>query len=211
MNDTSDRTRDKTRRIRDAAEQVFAEAGFRRARIRDVAERAGVAEGTIYLYFKGKEDLLLSIFEARMEELIHGVREAVAAADSPQEQLRAFARFHFSQVERNRAVAEVLQVELRLSHKFLKAYRPTHLWTYLSVIGDILDRGREAGCFRADLDPHILRWAFFGALDELAMQWVLARPARRFSVDHAARQVADTFLQGVVLVDPTRSQPQEAP
>ena len=211
MNEPSPRQRDKHQRITDAAVQVFAERGFHLARISDIADRAGVADGTIYLYFRNKEDILLSIFESKMDELIAGVHLALAGVDDPAEQLRVFACYHFGQVERNRAVAEVLQVELRLSHKFLKQYRPEKLWAYLRVIDGILERGRASGAFRPDADPAVLRWAFFGALDELAMQWVLVKPERRFPIDAAARQVADTFLRGLVQSDAPSPKPQEAP
>jgi TetR/AcrR family fatty acid metabolism transcriptional regulator len=199
MPDLSDRQRHKHQRITDAAVAVFAEKGFHLARIRDIAQRAGVADGTIYLYFRNKEEILLSIFEEKMDLLLQGVQDAIAAIADPAEQLRAFARFHFGQVERNQAVAEVLQVELRLSNKFLKEYRPHKLWAYLGVLTAILERGKAAGSFHPEVDPFVLKWSFFGALDELAMQWVLAKPERRFDIDTAARHVADTFLRGIAI------------
>jgi TetR/AcrR family fatty acid metabolism transcriptional regulator len=202
MTDLRDRQRPKHQRITDAAVAVFAERGFHLARIRDIAQRAGVADGTIYLYFRNKEEILLSIFEEKMDLLLQGVHEALADVADPTEQLRAFARFHFGQVERNQAVAEVLQVELRLSNKFLKEYRPHKLWAYLGVLAAILERGKAAGCFAPHVDPFVLKWSFFGALDELAMQWVLAKPERRFDIDTAALQVADTFLRGIAISAP---------
>ena len=198
MTELNDRQREKHQRIIDAAVHVFAERGFHQARISDIAERAGVADGTIYLYFRNKDDILLSVFEAKMDELLRGVEDALAGVEDPAEQLRTFARYHFGQVQRNRAAAEVLQIELRLSNKFLKEYRPEKLWAYLGVLGGILERGKAAGLFRVDVDPLVLKWSFFGALDELAMQWVLMKPGRRFSIESAARQVADTFLRGLL-------------
>ena len=205
MPDTRDRQRPKHQRITDAAVAVFAERGFHLARIRDIAQRAGVADGTIYLYFRNKEEILLSIFEEKMDLLLQGVQDALADLTDPSEQLRAFARFHFGQVERNQAVAEVLQVELRLSNKFLKEYRPHKLWAYLGVLAAILERGKAAGRFDPQVDPFVLKWSFFGALDELAMQWVLAKPERRFDIDTAARQVADTFLRGIAIPAPAEA------
>ena len=115
------------------------------------------------------------------------------------ERVRAFSRFHFLQVKENRAAAEVLQVELRLSNKFLKEYRPEKLWAYLGVFGQIIREGQNRGIFRRELDPFVSMWAFFGALDELAMQWVLSRKAEsdRFDLDDAAVQVADMFIRGM--------------
>ncbi|MEQ1572155.1 MAG: TetR/AcrR family transcriptional regulator [Myxococcota bacterium] len=199
------RAGDKRVTITQAAIEVFAERGFHQARVSDIAKRAGVADGTIYLYFKNKEDLLLSIFEEKMDELLAGLGAAVAGTDDPVEQIRRFARFHFQQVRDHHAAAEVLQVELRLSNKFLKEYRPEKLWAYLGVFGQIVRAGQAAGTFRAEVDPFIGMWAFFGALDELAMQWVLSRRSgvettrERFSLELAADQVAEIFIRGLLI------------
>jgi len=182
--------------IADAAVEVFAEKGFHQARVSDIARRAGVADGTIYLYFKNKEDLLLCIFEEKMEVLLAGLVDALAAVDDPLEKIRAFARYHFQQVRDNRAVAEVLQVELRLSNKFVKDYRPEQLWAYLGAFGDVLQDGAARGLIRDDVDPFIASWAFFGSLDEIAMQWVLARNKQKFNLEDAAEQVAQVFIRG---------------
>ena len=195
--DPDRRRAEKRDRIIDAAVDVFAARGFHQARVSDIAKRAGVADGTIYLYFKNKDDLLLSIFEEKMDELLDGLHAALADLTDPVERVRAFARFHFLQVRDNRAAAEVLQVELRLSNKFLKEYRPEKLWAYLDVFAQITRDGQAAGLFRADLDPFVTMWAFFGALDELAMQWVLSRRTNRFDLDTAAEQVADMFIRGM--------------
>lgn len=197
MSEPRHHTADKRVRITDAAVEVFAEKGFHQARISDIAKKAGVADGTIYLYFKNKEDLLLSVFEEKMDYLLEGLGEAIAEVDDPIEKIRRFARFHFRQVEDHRSAAEVLQVELRLSNKFLKEYRPEKLWAYLGVFGQIIREGQAKNIFREDLQPFILMWAFFGALDELAMQWILFRKTERFTLEEAADQVAEVFIRGM--------------
>lgn len=205
MPDAAPRRADKRELITEAAIEVFADKGFNQARVSDVAKRAGVADGTIYLYFKNKEDLLLSIFEQKMDELLAGLGEALARTDDPVARVRAFAAFHFRKVQSDRRAAEVMQVELRLSNKFLKEYRPEKLWAYLGVFGQIVREGQARGVFRMDVDPFVGMWAFFGALDELAMQWVLARRAdtarerERFPLDQAAEQVAEIFVRGLLV------------
>lgn len=189
---------DKRELITDAATHVFAEKGFHQARVSDVARRAGVADGTIYLYFKNKEDLLLSIFEEKMDLLLQGLDEAIGQVTDPRQRIRAFASFHFEQVRTNRATAEVLQIELRLSNKFLKEYRPEKLWAYLGVFAQIVREGQAQGLFREDVDPFVSMWAFFGALDEFAMQWVLARNPERFSLAEAAEQISSIFIRGIL-------------
>ena len=188
---------DKRVRIIDAAIQVFAKKGYRAARISDIARGAQVADGTIYLYFRNKEDLLLTIFEEKMEGLLEDLGAALAGLDDPLERMRAYARFHFWQLRTYPALAQVLQVELRQSTRFLHDYRPEKLWQYLSIFEDLVKEGQAAGQLRADLDPFLVKWSFFGALDELSIQWVLSRKRDRFNLDQAADQVVDVFLRGM--------------
>lgn len=196
--ETSARDRaDKHGLILEAAIEVFAEKGFHRARISDIARRAGVADGTIYLYFRNKDDVLLTIFEEKMGILIAGLHEVLAEVDDPLEKVRAFARYHFKQVRDHRALAEVLQIELRLSNKFLKEYRPEKLWEYLGIFAGIVHEGQQRGVIRPELDAFTLMWAFFGAMDEIAMQWVLSRKANKFSLESTADTVADVFIRGM--------------
>lgn len=194
----ADKRADKRALITEAAVEVFAEKGFHLARVSDIARRAGVADGTIYLYFKNKEDLLLTIFEEKMDLLLSRLTEELEGVDDPIQRVRVFAHFHFDQVRTNRSTAEVLQVELRLSNKFLKEYRPEKLWAYLGVFGQIVREGQARGVFRDDVDTFITGWAFFGAMDELAMQWVLARDQSRFPLEAAADQIADVFIRGML-------------
>lgn len=189
---------EKRDRIIDAATEVFAAKGFHSARISDIARLAGVADGTIYLYFKNKEDLLLSIFEEKMEVLLDELRAALEGVDDPIDRIRIYAREHFAHLERYPALAQVFQVELRQSHKFIHDYRPEKLWEYLAVFGEILRAGQDSGVIRPDVDPFLAQWAFFGALDELSIQWVVARKRKRFTLQQAADQILEIFLRGVM-------------
>src|SRR3954464_7692080 len=80
---------DKRERILAAAERIFARHGFFAARVSEIAKEAGVADGTIYLYFKSKDDLLISLFENRMRQVNEQLRQAISGL-APGEQLRAF-------------------------------------------------------------------------------------------------------------------------
>ena len=197
MESSKEQRREKRARIVDAAIEVFARRGFQAARISDIARRAGVADGTIYLYFRNKEDLLLTIFEEKMEEVLVSLQAALASATDPVEGMREYARFHFEQLRIHPALAQVFQVELRQSHRFFREYRPEKLWQYLGVFESLVSAGQAQGMFRDDVDPFLVKWAFFGALDELAIQWVLARKRDRFNLDRAAEQVVDVFLCGM--------------
>ena len=188
--------------ITEAAIAVFAEKGYRSARVADVAKRAGVADGTIYLYFKNKEDLLLSIFEEKMGLLIDVLRNSLDGIECPLEKVRVYVQHHFEQLRTQPLLAQVFQVELRQSHKFLREYRPGPLWEYLNVFGDAVKEAQASGLLRRDVDPFIAKWAFFGAMDELSMQWVLSRNRDRFDLEAAAYQVVDTFFRGVLVAQP---------
>ena len=190
------RKRDKRRQILEAAVTVFADRGFHKSRVSDVARAAEVADGTIYLYFKSKDDILISIFEEAMQEMIEGARAAIADVDDPLERLRAFALFHMSNVEHQRGVAKVLQVELRLSNTFMKEYKPAALVSYLNIVGAAIADGQARGLVRPEVNPIIARRAFFGALDEIAMQWILT-PNARYGLRESAEQIADLFVRGL--------------
>ena len=192
---------DKRARIIDAAVEVFAEKGFHQSRVTDIATLAAVADGTIYLYFKSKEDLLLSVFEEKMDHLIEGANALLADIEDPLRRLRELAHYHFRQVRDHRAVAEVLSVELRLSNKFLREYRPTKLWEYLDLFRSSMRQGQRLGLIREDIDTFVVMWALFGAIDELGMQWVLLNRAdkSRFELEAAADQVAEVFIRGLAV------------
>ena len=168
---------EKRDRIIAAAISVFAEKGFHAARISDIADKAGVADGTIYLYFRHKEDILLVIFEEKMDELLADLAVALRGLTDPPARIRAFARHHVEQL--------------------LREYRPEKLWAYLDVFGKLVEEGQASGVFRADLDPFVVKWAFFGALDELSIQWVLSRKRDRFNLERAADQTAEVILRGM--------------
>ena len=194
---TAEARQDKRRTIINAAVEVFAEKGFHHSRVSDIARKAGVADGTIYLYFKSKDDLLITIFEERMEELLCEARKAVDACPDPFDKIRAFARFHMGQVEQHRSLASVLQVELRLSNKFMKEYHPQRLREYLDIIGEIVREGQAKGLIRKECNPIVVRRAFFGALDEIAMQWTLT-PHPRYRLVSTAEEVSDIFIRGLM-------------
>jgi TetR/AcrR family fatty acid metabolism transcriptional regulator len=191
MAEVSGDSRNKRERITDAAIVVFAQKSYRAARVSDVAKQAGVADGTIYLYFKNKEDLLLQL-----------LRLDLAGVECPLERIRIYVRHHFEQLETHPLIAQVFQVELRQSHKFLREYRPEPLWEYLNIFGDAVKEAQDKGLMRTDVDPFIAKWAFFGAMDELSIQWVLARNRDRFDLKAATVQVVDTFFRGVLTAQP---------
>ena len=191
------RTSDKHQKIIHAAVKVFAEKGFFNARISDIAKAAKVADGTIYLYFNNKYDILISLFEEEIGKLIVQVKEAIEAESEPAAKLRTFALHHLRLLEENRELAEVLQVELRQSTIFMKEYRNLKFIEYLDIISAIIQAGQQTGKFRPDLDPDLFKRAYFGALDELSRLWIL-NPNLPLTIDQTADQVCAIFHAGII-------------
>ncbi len=187
---------DKSLRILDAAIKVFARKGFYNATIADVAKIAEVAEGTIYLYFKNKDDLLISIFEHSMDLFIQEAARELEGVQDPKEKIKKFLSLHLKLVQKNPELAQVLQIELRQSSKFMKEYEGSKFTDYLNVVRSILEEGQQKGIFRKDLDPRILRRAIFGAVDELALEWLLMTK-KKYSLEVCGEQVGDLFIRGI--------------
>ena len=186
---------DKRDAILRAAIDTFAARGFFNAQVADVARAAGVAAGTVYLYFRGKDDLLISIFERTMKEAIAEGRRNVGAPADPVERLREIARLHLDRLGRDRPLAIVFQVELRQSTKFMERFSATYLRDYLGIIRDVVADGQARGAFRRGVNPTLAAKLIFGAHDEMATNWILSR--RRYSLVAEADQIVDLFVGGV--------------
>lgn len=187
----------KRQRILNAAVRVFARRGFYNAKVAEIARAAAVADGTIYLYFKNKDDLLISLFEERMGSIIEEFRAAIAKMNNATDKVRCFVQLHFQMVKRDPDLAAVIQLELRQSNKFIKEYRGSRFADYLNLIREIIVEGQEAGLFRRDIQPGVVKRALFGALDEMSTLWVISNN-KKYELEDCAEQVARLFLGGLV-------------
>jgi TetR/AcrR family fatty acid metabolism transcriptional regulator len=186
---------DKRDLILRAATKVFAQNGFFQSQVADVAKVAGVAAGTVYLYFQGKDDLLVSIFERSMNDVLAEARAAVDQATEPCDRLRRIARLHLERLGRDKDLAVVFQVELRQSVKFMERFSATFLQDYFKLIREAIADGQQGGAFRKDISATTATKIFFGALDEMATNWVLSR--RKYDLRAEADAVVDLFINGV--------------
>jgi TetR/AcrR family fatty acid metabolism transcriptional regulator len=203
-------TTDKRRRILEAAVHVFAARGFYNARVSDIAKEAGVADGTIYLYFKNKDDLLISLFEDRMEAILGRFRGELSRVPDAAGRLRRFIELHLGMVAEDPTLAEVLTVELRQSAKFMREYKAPKFGEYLDLLGQTLELGRQTGEFRSDVDPAMLKRAVFGALDEVSMVWASSR-RRPYELEAAAEQLAQMCTHGLLARDAAGKKTGESP
>ena len=189
---------DKRIRILKAATQVFAQHGFYNSKISEIAKAANVADGTIYLYFKNKDDLLISLFEEEMANIIRKMKDEVAREEGFENKIRKFIKVHLDLIAENQDLAEVLQIELRQSHKFMKEYMGTKLNDYLNIISNIIVQGQKNGEIRSDIIPGIAKRILFGALDELSGFWVLSKN-KRYSLSLSAQMLGDIFINGIMI------------
>jgi len=185
--------------ILQAAAQVFARFGYFNARVSEVARAAGVADGTVYLYFRNKHDLLRSIFSTSMSNFLRQARAQLETIDDPCERLRRFARLHFEALERNRDMAIVFQVELRQSSKFMEEFSVTQLADYFLIIREAVEEGQRRGLIRSQLSSKLVAKFLFGALDEMATNWVLSH--NQYSLAAMTDPVMDLFFNGVCSTD----------
>lgn len=181
--------------ILQGALKVFAENGYHRSQVSKIAKAAGVADGTIYLYFKRKEDILIRLFQEKLGELVGKFHESVEGTTDAVEALRTVCSIHFSELERNPELAYVTQIELRQSDLELRKEIGSALKPYIVLIENILEQGIQEQKFRSDLNVKLVRNLIFGAMDEAVTSWLIS--GRKYSLSDQADETLSFFLNGV--------------
>jgi TetR/AcrR family fatty acid metabolism transcriptional regulator len=178
-----------------AATRVFARNGYFNSKVADIARAANVADGTVYLYFKSKEEILHSIFDQNMAEAIGSGRKLIEKINDPKEKLRRIAMLHLERLGADRDLAIVFQVELRGSTKFMQESSAAGFAEYLGLLRKTFEEGQRCGVFRKDLNAKLVSKILFGALDEMATNWIVSK--RSYKLEPMAEVVMDVFLNGV--------------
>jgi len=186
---------DKRTAILRAATRVFARNGYFNSKVADIARAADVADGTVYLYFKSKEEILHSIFDQNMAEAIAAARKLIEKVSDPREKLRRIAVLHLERLGADRDLAVVFQVELRGSTKFMREFSAAGFAEYLGLLRQIFEEGQAAGVFRKEVHAKAAAKILFGALDEMATNWIISK--RNYKLAPMADVVMDVFLNGV--------------
>lgn len=187
---------DKREAILRAAIKVFARNGYFNSKVSDIAGEAGIADGTVYLYFKSKEEVLHSIFDRAMEEFISQGKKEIAEIADFREKLRRIAHLHLEKLSADRDLAIVFQVELRGSTKFMEEFSAAGFAEYLDIIRQTIIEGQQTGVFRKDLNPTVCSKIFYGALDEMVTNWVLSK--KSYSLQPMSETVLEIFLGGML-------------
>jgi TetR/AcrR family fatty acid metabolism transcriptional regulator len=186
----------KRQRILRAATDVFAQSGYFNAKVSDIAKTAGVADGTIYLYFDGKEDLLVHIFREHTRGYLQSLERDLTQARRTEERVRVAIRHHLETLGRDRSLAIVAQVELRHSLKFMALLSHQEVADYLNILRKIVEQGQTEGVFRRALNPQLAAKSIFGILDEMVTSWVLSE--KEYVLADQADAVADFVLNGLL-------------
>jgi TetR/AcrR family transcriptional regulator, fatty acid metabolism regulator protein len=187
---------DKREAILRAAITVFAKKGYFSSKVADIAGEAGIADGTVYLYFKSKEEILHSIFDRAMDEFISEGKRELAEISDVSEKIERIARLHLERLGADRDLAIVFQVELRGSTKFMEAFSATGFAKYLDIIRLAIEEGQKTGVFRNDLHPITCAKILYGALDEMVTNWILSK--KSYPLAPMADEVLKIFLGGVL-------------
>jgi TetR/AcrR family fatty acid metabolism transcriptional regulator len=185
----------KPQQIIEAAIRVFARTGYYNSRVADIAREAGIASGTIYLYFRTKDEILVTLFREKMAAWVAHVQREIAGEPDAVAKIRRLVALHFRVLEDEPDLAEVVQVELRQGQKFFRGASAQEVSAYFELIGSVLLEGVEAGLIRPDLPVKVATKVLFGAMDQVATSWVLGRRSHRLS--DSAESVASIFLEGV--------------
>lgn len=178
-----------------AATRVFARNGYFNSKVADIAREADVADGTVYLYFKSKEEILHSIFDQNMAEAISAGRLLIEKISDPGEKLRRIAMLHLERLGADPDLAVVFQVELRGSTKFMREFSAAGFAEYLGLLRQTFEAGQRSGVFRKELNAKLVSKILFGALDEMATNWIISK--RKYKLEPMAEVVMDVFLNGV--------------
>ncbi|MFC4075683.1 TetR/AcrR family transcriptional regulator [Salinithrix halophila] len=189
------RTGEKYEAIIDAAVRVIAQFGYHQAQVSKIAREAKVADGTIYLYFKNKDDVLISLFNEKMGAFISDVERALSAVPSPEDQLKELVRLHFEYLEGDHELAIVTQIELRQSNPEVRRQIGLIVKKYYDVIDQLLRSGIEKGSFAEDFDVRTARYMIFGTIDETVTSWIMNDC--KYSLMGQVEPILRLFLKGI--------------
>jgi TetR/AcrR family fatty acid metabolism transcriptional regulator len=187
---------DKREAILRSAIKVFAQKGYFNSKVSDIAKEAGIADGTVYLYFKSKEEILHSVFDRAMEEFIAEGKREIAAIETADGRLQRIAQLHLEKLGADRDLAVVFQVELRGSTKFMEEFSGGGFAEYLDIIKKTIEEGQKTGVFRRDLKAITGAKILYGALDEMVTNWILSK--RAYQLAPMADEVLKIFFGGIL-------------
>ena len=174
---------------------MFAEQGFFQSTISQIAKEAGVADGTIYLYFKNKDDILIQFFTYKAKQVFDKFREEVDKADNTADRLRNLIQRHLEEFQRDRNMAVVYQAETHQSNRMMEDQIKEMSKMYLDIISDIIEQGQEEGTIRKDLYIGLVKRVILGAVDEVINTWLHSKG--KYDLVSMADPLVELLLRGI--------------
>ena len=185
-----------------AAIEVFSRKDFKSASISEIAQKAGVADGTIYQYFKNKEDLFFSIpiektneFRSQLELHLQGISGAL-------NKLRKFVWYFLYFFKTNPEYGRILMLEMRVSKSFVKTKTYGFLKQSVSPALDIIAEGQKEGVIRTDADIYVLRHLVLGILEHMVSRWLLK--GEKYDLLEHHQEVSRILIDGLKATQPTK-------
>jgi TetR/AcrR family fatty acid metabolism transcriptional regulator len=185
----------KYHRILEAAVKIFARQGFRQSTVSQIAKEAGVADGTIYLYFKNKDDILVHFFRFKARQVFDRFREAVAGGADSLAKLHNLVRVHLGEFQRDPDMAIVYHVETHQISRLAEDQIRVMGKMYHDIISDIVEEGQQAGLIRRDIYLSLVKRLILGAVDETIGAWLHA--GRSYDLNSMADPLVDLFIKGI--------------
>lgn len=189
------RTGEKYFAILEAAVKTFARFGFHGTRVADIAREAGVADGTVYIYFRNKEDILTSLFQELMDRFVSDLKAELERYNGTKCKLETLIDYHFRVLNNRPEQAMVTQIELRQIDQEINRGISLPLRSYFRLIEEVIKEGQDAGLYRRDIDIRTARKVVFGAIDEVVTCWVMS--TQRYDLNSYSRPVVDLLLKGL--------------
>ncbi len=185
---------EKKRKIIEAAIKIFARNGYFNSRVSEIAKEAGVADGTIYIYFSSKEELLSAIFDEALQVFVKESKNKLAELEDPIEKLKSIVFLHLKHLGSNRDLAMVFQIEFRHNIVFMERLTKTRLADYFKIIEGVIIEGQEQGLFK-ELNPRFCAKILFGIIDEMVTSWLIAN--KNYKLEKDADILVNTFVYGI--------------
>jgi len=190
-----EKSNDKYQRILEAAVKVFAKHGFFQATVSQIAGEAGVADGTIYRYFKNKDDILIQFFSYKTKEVFSSLKEEVNTADNAIGKLRIFVRRHLEEFQQNRDMALVYQAETHRHASLAEKQIKEMAKMYLDLVSEIIEQGQEEGSLRKDLYLGLAKHFIFGGIDGVINTWL--HSSGKYSLVSMADPLVELYINGI--------------
>jgi len=160
-------------RIINSAKKLFAEQGYQKTTIVDISKQAGLSEAALYEYFQGKEDLLLTIPDLWVSELLKDLDEQLFGVRGAENKLRKFLWWYLRRIEQSPLDAKIVYLFLKTNANFLNTEVYANVKKLYSYLIDIFEEGLKTGEMKSDLDSRIARDIFVGTLDHIITRWLL--------------------------------------